>query len=98
VRIVALADTFDAMTSERPYRERLSIGGTLSEIVRLTPQKYDPDAVQALLLQIRRSAAGSGRLPVIEEHISSGISPTDVDQLAATLQHKISHQRLYLAQ
>ena len=26
VRIVALAETFDAMTSERPYRERLSVG------------------------------------------------------------------------
>jgi len=34
VRIIALADTFDAMTSERPYREPLSVGSTLSEIVR----------------------------------------------------------------
>jgi len=96
VRIVALADTFDAMTSERPYRERLSIGGTLSEIVRLTPQKYDPDAVQGLLVQIRRDTAGTGRTPVVEEHIASSISPTDIDQLAATLQHKVSHRRLYL--
>ena len=27
VRIVGLADTLDAMTSARPYREPLSIGG-----------------------------------------------------------------------
>src|SRR6202040_1103949 len=33
VRIIGLADTFDAMTSERPYREPLSVGNTLSEIV-----------------------------------------------------------------
>lgn len=96
VRIVGVADTFDAMTSERPYRERLSIGGTLSEIVRLSPQKYDPEAVQGLLVQIRRDAAGAGRTPVVEGHISTSISPTDIDHLAATLQHKISHNRLYL--
>src|SRR5271166_5625866 len=54
VRIVGLADTFDAMTSERPYREPLTLGTALHEIVRLTPQKYDPQAVQALLLQVRR--------------------------------------------
>ena len=97
VRIVALADSFDAMTSERPYRERLSIGGTLSEIVRLAPQKYDADAVQGLLVQIRRDAAGAARTPVVDEHIASSISPTDIDQLASTLQHRLSHNRLYLA-
>src|SRR5213595_1337994 len=61
VRIIALADTFDAMTSERPYREPLSVGSTLSEIVRLSPQKYDPHAVHGLLVQLRRDAVGSNR-------------------------------------
>ena len=97
VRIVALADTFDAMTSERPYRERLPIGATLSEIVRLTPQKFDPDVVQGLLVQIRRDSASNSRAPVVEEHISSSISPTDVDHMAATLQHKLTRNRLFLA-
>jgi HD-GYP domain-containing protein (c-di-GMP phosphodiesterase class II) len=41
VRVIGLTDTFDAMTSERPYRESLSVGAALSEIVRLTPQKFD---------------------------------------------------------
>src|SRR5438067_8971271 len=49
VRIIALADTFDAMTSPRPYREPLSVGSTVSEIVRLSPLKFDPNAVQWLL-------------------------------------------------
>jgi putative nucleotidyltransferase with HDIG domain len=96
VRIVGLADTIDAMTSERPYREPLSIGGTLNEIVRMTPQKFDPDAVQALLLLMRRDAAGSSRVPFIEAEVAHHISPSDIDQLAATLQHRMSHGRLYL--
>ncbi len=97
VRIVGLADTFDAMTSERPYRERLSLGSTLNEIVRLTPQKFDPNAVQGLLLQIRRDAVGSNRTPFLEERMSERIAAADIDHLAATLQHKMTHGRLFLA-
>ena len=96
VRIVGLADTFDAMTSPRPYREPISIGGTLSEIVRMTPEKFDPNAVHALLVQVRRDAVGSNRAPFFEDRMSANISPVDVDHLAASLQHKITHGRLYL--
>jgi putative nucleotidyltransferase with HDIG domain len=96
VRIIGLADTFDAMTSERPYRERLSLGGTLSEIVRMAPQKFDPNAVQGLLVQIRRDAVGSNRMPFLDDHAGIQISAGDIDQLAAALQHKMSHARLFL--
>jgi putative nucleotidyltransferase with HDIG domain len=96
VRIIGLADTFDAMTSERPYRESLSLGGTLSEIVRLAPQKFDANAVQALLVQVRRDAVGSNRTRFLEERTALNIAPSDIDHLAANLQHKISHGKLYL--
>ncbi|MGA2389551.1 MAG: HD domain-containing phosphohydrolase [Candidatus Sulfotelmatobacter sp.] len=96
VRIMALADTFDAMTSLRPYREPLSLGAALSDLIRLTPQKYDPGAVQALLIQVRRDAVGSNRTPLLADHMSVNIAPTDVDHLAATLQHKVSHGKIYL--
>ena len=96
VRIIALADTFDAMTSPRPYREPISIGATLSEIVRITPEKFDSNAVHALLVQVRRDAVGSNRTPFFDDRTASNISPVDVDHLAASLQHKITHGRLYL--
>jgi putative nucleotidyltransferase with HDIG domain len=96
VRIVGLADTFDAMTSERPYRERLSLGSTLNEIVRLTPQKFDPNAVHALLLQVRRDTVGSNRTHFLQDRMVGDIAAADIDQLAAGLQHKMSHGRLYL--
>jgi putative nucleotidyltransferase with HDIG domain len=96
VRIVGLADTFDAMTSERPYRERLSLGSSLNEIVHLTPQKFDPNAVHALLLQVRRDTVGSNRVPFLQDRMGGDIAAGDVDQLAASLQHKITHGRLYL--
>ncbi len=96
VRIIGLADTFDAMTSQRPYREPLSVGSTLSEIVRLAPQKFDPNAVQGLLVQVRRDAVGSNRTTFLQDRLAVNIAPGDIDQLAASLQHKISHGRLYL--
>jgi putative nucleotidyltransferase with HDIG domain len=95
VRIVALADTFDAMTSERPYRESLPLGRALQELIRLTPQKYDAEALQSLLIQIRRDAVGSNRFPILNAGIMN-LSPTDVDQLAATLQHRVNQGKAYL--
>ncbi len=95
VRIVALADTFDAMTSERPYRQRLSIGAALQELIRMTPQKYDPHALQALLIQVRRDAVGTNHMPIFEGGIMN-LAAVDVDQLAATLQHRVSKDRIFL--
>ena len=96
VRIMALADTFDAMTSVRPYRESLSLGSALSDLVRMAPQKYDPNVVHALLIQVRRDAVGSNRTPLVSDHMSVNLGPADVDQLAATLQHKVSRGKMYL--
>jgi putative nucleotidyltransferase with HDIG domain len=95
VRIVALAETFDAMTNERPYRERMSVGTALLELIRMSPEQYDPQALQALLIQVRRDAVGTNRIPMLDPELMN-LSPVDVDQLASTLQHKISRNKLFL--
>jgi putative nucleotidyltransferase with HDIG domain len=95
VRIIALADTFDAMVSARPYREPLPLGIALQELIRMTPQKYDAEAMQALLIQIRRDAVGSNRTPVLEPGVAS-LSASDVDQLASTLQHRITQNKVFV--
>ena len=95
VRIVGLADSFDAMTSPRPYRAALSVGSALSDLVRMTPQKYDPNVVQGLLIQVRRDAVGSNRTPLLEG-ASVNIAATDIDHLAATLQHKATRGKTFL--
>src|ERR1700683_1463596 len=96
VRIIGIADAFDAMTSARPYCESLSLGSALSDLVRMTPQKYDPSVVQAFLIQVRRDAVGSNRTPLLADHTPVNIAPVDNDQLAATLQHKVSRGKMYL--
>jgi putative nucleotidyltransferase with HDIG domain len=95
VRIVGLADSFDAMTSARPYRAPLSVGSALTDLVRMTPQKYDPNVVQGLLIQVRRDAVGSSRSPLLEGP-SVNIAAADIDHLAATLQHKVTRNKAFL--
>jgi hypothetical protein len=62
----------------------------------MTPQKFDPEVVQALLIQVRRDAVGNNRQLFLEEHMSGNLAPTDVDHLASSLLHKANHGRLFL--
>ncbi len=95
VRIVGVADSFDAMTSERPYRAPMTVGGALSDLVRMSPEKFDPNIVQALLIQVRREVVGSSRQPLLES-LSLNIAAADIDHLAATLQYKVSRGKAFL--
>ncbi len=53
-RLLAVADTFDAMTSNRPYRNALSMENALEEIVNNRGTQFDPEMVDALLGVHRR--------------------------------------------
>lgn len=48
-RIIALADTIDAMTSERPYRPALTGADVRAELIRCRARQFDPGLVDRLL-------------------------------------------------
>ena len=48
-RIFALADSFDAMTNDRPYRKALSFETAIDEIRRVTGLQFDPAVARAFL-------------------------------------------------
>lgn len=48
-RIIAVADAYEAMTSERPYRKALSDEAALDEIKRGGGTQFDPDVTCAFL-------------------------------------------------
>jgi HD-GYP domain-containing protein (c-di-GMP phosphodiesterase class II) len=48
-RIVAVADAFDAMTSDRPYRNALPLEQAFAELVRQSGTHFEPACVEAFL-------------------------------------------------
>jgi HD-GYP domain-containing protein (c-di-GMP phosphodiesterase class II) len=48
-RIFAIADTLDAMTSDRPYRKAMPFSAAREEIKRESGRQFDPKAVMAFL-------------------------------------------------
>ena len=48
-RVMAVADAYDAMTSERPYRAALSHNFTVKEIVKCSGTQFDPGIVDVFL-------------------------------------------------
>jgi len=48
-RIMAVADTYDAITSERPYRGAESHNYAMKEIIRSSGSHFDPEVVQTFI-------------------------------------------------
>jgi HD-GYP domain-containing protein (c-di-GMP phosphodiesterase class II) len=51
-RIIFVADSFDAMTSNRLYRTPLTHEQALHEVERCSGSQFDPDVVQAFLAAV----------------------------------------------
>jgi response regulator RpfG family c-di-GMP phosphodiesterase len=53
-RIAAVADTFDAMTSHRPYRPQLPVDATVEELIRCRDSQFDARVVNAFVALVSR--------------------------------------------
>ncbi|MGB3960409.1 MAG: HD-GYP domain-containing protein, partial [bacterium] len=53
-RIIAVADAFDAMTSERPYRRARSVEEALAELKANVGKQFDPRVVEAFVRLMQR--------------------------------------------
>lgn len=54
-RIFSVADAFDAMTSDRPYREKMPFKAAVEEIARNAGTQFDPIVVKAFLSAVSES-------------------------------------------
>jgi len=53
-RVIAVADAYDAMTSDRPYRDAMSHEKAVAEIEKASGKQFDPDVVTAFLAVVER--------------------------------------------
>jgi HD-GYP domain-containing protein (c-di-GMP phosphodiesterase class II) len=72
-RIVAVADSFDAMTSSRPYRAGLSIDKAFDQLERGAGTQFDPRCSRAFLGLKRRLAK------MVPQAKAAGSKPAPVD-------------------
>jgi HD-GYP domain-containing protein (c-di-GMP phosphodiesterase class II) len=80
-RIIGVADTFDAITTTRPYQNAYSTDYALQTIKKLTGKKFDPKIVTAFLL-----AFEAGHIQVDKEEadtVTSKIRITTPEAVAA---------------
>jgi HD-GYP domain-containing protein (c-di-GMP phosphodiesterase class II) len=50
-RIVTIADTFDAMTTSRVYREKLDLEKTYQELIDCSETQFDPEVAKTFVTQ-----------------------------------------------
>jgi putative two-component system response regulator len=62
-RIIAVADAFDAMSSDRPYREAMSVAEAVEEIKHCADNQFDPVVVAAFLETVETATAQASEPP-----------------------------------
>jgi len=65
-RIIAVADTFDAMTSNRPYRDALSEEDALRELERCSDVQFDARCVRAFIIGYNKKLIKSQKKEIME--------------------------------
>jgi HD domain len=83
-RILHVADAFEAMTADRPYRKALSQDQALAELRKFAGVQFDPEVVDAFVrtswADEARDASGAGDLrpiPLLAQHAARAAHPFD---------------------
>ncbi len=69
VKILALADAFDAMTSDRPYREKMPLSEACREVMRCQGTQFDAKITRTFFNILRRELNGEVSDPQILPHL-----------------------------
>ena len=100
-KIVSLADSFDAMTTDRPYRRRRSFEDVVHDLRQNSGKQFDPKVVAAFARAILKEVNGDTRERRIVKMLGKGY--LEGDQVATLLTDLItdlenSHKKAQKAQ
>ncbi|MEM7782932.1 MAG: diguanylate cyclase [Planctomycetota bacterium] len=94
-RILSIADAFDSMTSDRPYRQKLSNADAFQEMKKNSGKQFDPELVEKFIqiVRIRGDELGQSKINVSKEaalsiglqieRLSNAIDKRDMDGISA---------------
>jgi diguanylate cyclase (GGDEF)-like protein len=63
-RIICVADSFSAMTADRPYRRRMPLDEACAELERCAGTQFDPEVVEAFVDEVRKRPPSGGEHPL----------------------------------
>jgi putative nucleotidyltransferase with HDIG domain len=84
VRIISLADAFDAMTTDRPYRQKISLADALREVRRCMGSQFDTDVANVLFRVLEKELCGMEEAPRILPHLKLDYDATEVCSVLRT--------------
>jgi HD-GYP domain-containing protein (c-di-GMP phosphodiesterase class II) len=64
-RIISLADAFDAMVANRPYRDGKDLEGAIGEIDLWSGKQFDPVVVSAFFQVVENELSGKVASPIV---------------------------------
>jgi putative nucleotidyltransferase with HDIG domain len=80
-RIVTLADSFDAMMTDRPYRARLPLDKAISELWRHTGRQFDATVMSAFCRLLLKEIQGTARERVLLPMIGIKFDRPEIAQM-----------------
>ena len=83
VRIITLADSFDAMTSQRPYRKEMDVQSALKELQKCVNSQFDNKIMLAFCRVLDKEIKGELLEPDILPHIDKD---SDLSVISALLE------------
>lgn len=76
-KIVSVADTFDAMTIDRPYSKGMLLPEALGKIKELVGSRYDPKVVEALVRGCEAGDIGRGVVQFLNNRAAAGVEKVE---------------------
>lgn len=90
VKILALADAFDAMTTDRPYRGKLSLFDALREVKKCLGAQFDGKISNVFFRVLKKEIKGEIREAQIIPHLDKDFDPTVINTLLEGITAELS--------
>jgi putative nucleotidyltransferase with HDIG domain len=92
-KILTLADSFDAMTQDRPYRKKLDLHVAIDELRRCLGTQFDNTIMDAFCAVLEKEIKGHLPEPDILPHLAQDFDPSVITTMLEAIREELSGGR-----
>lgn len=89
-KILTLADSFDAMTTDRPYRKGMTLSASLEELKRCLGFQFDSKIMAAFCRVLEKEIKGQLADPNILPHLDKEFDPSVITLMLETIKGELA--------